>query len=482
MTLQDIFQQYLLSNSLAALPVRGVSDDSRLARRGDLFFVIERENFDIMSVLKSVEHKVIAFVLSRQQASAISRLAIRAPLIFVDDVRKEFQRAIDIVYGFNPADFIFIGVTGTKGKTTVAYCIYHLLKQLGQRVSLIGTVQYLIGDRSYDATHTTPDYLTLRKLCKESKEARCAYIIMEVSSHAIAQRRIEGINFEVCIFTNLSREHLDYHKTMQRYFQAKKQLFLDNPKAQMIINGDDRYGRKLLRQRKKVFSYGIVRPAVYRARVLRIDKGGIAFEIAHGTHIVSVTSIVLGKHNVYNILAAVAGVCALGFTIRAVTKNISSFCGVEGRLEEIVPDVFVDYAHTPDSLKKALQTLAHVGYKKIICVFGCGGDRDKGKRKIMGKIAASRADFTFITSDNPRSEDPKMICDAIAQGFTACNYALTVDRKEALKKALRMKRQYTDCCVLVAGKGHENYQIIGAKRFAFKDSVVIRALTKTICS
>ncbi|MEI8349711.1 MAG: UDP-N-acetylmuramoyl-L-alanyl-D-glutamate--2,6-diaminopimelate ligase [Candidatus Omnitrophota bacterium] len=481
MTLRQIFTHRTFSDRLMNLKVQGISDDSRLVRRGDMFFVIERNNFDILSVLKTIEYKVAVFVASRRHRAAIECLDIHVPVLFVEDAQEALYRAADAFYGFDPADFIFIGVTGTKGKTTIAYCVYHMLKQLGERVSLIGTVRYIIGNRSYAATHTTPDYLTLRKLCKESKDARCKYIIMEVSSHAIVQKRIQGIHFKACIFTNMSREHLDYHKTMKHYFEAKKQLFIDNSDACMTVNGDDAYGRKLLAQFKNASSYGIIHPAVYRARVPRVTKSGIAFDIMHGKEAFPINCSLLGRHNIYNILAATASVCALGFRLADVAEKLSSFCGVEGRLQEVVPDVFVDYAHTPDSLKKALDTLKDIGYKKVICVFGCGGNRDKGKRKIMGSVAASRADFTFITSDNPRNEDPREICHSIAKGFSNRNYAITVDRREALGKALSLKTKYIDCCVLVAGKGHEDYQIVGTKRIVFKDSNIICELAGATC-
>ncbi|MDP2922916.1 MAG: UDP-N-acetylmuramoyl-L-alanyl-D-glutamate--2,6-diaminopimelate ligase [Candidatus Omnitrophota bacterium] len=478
MKIKDFFPRIKTKKEIAELVVTGISDDSRLIKNGDIFFIKERENFDIFSILKAIEDKVAVFIAEDKTKGKIERLNIKKPIIFVKNINKYFQTAADRFYGFNKSNFTFIGIAGTKGKTTTAYLIYHLLRKLSQKVSLISTIEYLVGDRAYEARNTTPDYLTLRKIFNEIKDSGARFVVMEVSSHGIQQHRIEGIDFSRCVFTNLKREHLDYHKTMQSYFNVKKSFFTKNKRSTGIINIDDPYGIKIIRRLRKKISYGINSKASLCAKNMHFDKNGIRFELFSDKETFPVTTSILGRHNVYNILAAIGAVFSLGFPLRDIIKFITSFRGVEGRLEEIAPGIFVDYAHTADSLEKALSAVKDIGYEKVICVFGCGGNRDAGKRKIMGRVASKLADFTVITSDNPRGENPLSICAQIKKGFESRNYSIIADRKEAIREALKLKIKHANYCLLVAGKGHENCQIVGNKRIPFKDSNVIRELIK----
>ena len=342
---------------------------------------------------------------------------------------------------------------------------------------MIGTICYYIGKHKEAATHTTPDFLRLRKLLRRISDSKGKYVIMEVSSHAIVQGRARGVVFDGCVFTNLSRDHLDYHKDMNSYFKAKEKLFSDNKKALGFINIDDRYGKKIYKEHKKKISYGLAKSADFRISEVICNNKGLQFNLQRKEIIYLVNSSLYGAYNVYNIVAALAVIESYGFAMESLIEALKSFRTAEGRLEKITEDIFVDYAHTPDALKRVLASLKGMGYEKIICVFGCGGDRDKGKRKPMGRIASQHSHKAIITSDNPRGEDPEAICRQIAQGAVKNNFSLIVDRAAAISKGIDIHRNLISnfrACLLVAGKGHENYQIIAGKRSVFKDSKIIR--------
>jgi len=480
MELKKILPNQKLNKNISALSIKNINDDSRSAAPGDAFFVLAGKAFDVFSVLKSIEDKVSCFIASNKNKKEVIDCNLQAPVIFVNNIDCVYRKAVDIFYGFDTRNFKFIGITGTKGKTTTAFLLYHLLGSLKQNVSLLGTIKYIIGKKEYEASHTTPDYLRSRKIFNEIKKENSKYIVMEVSSHGIEQQRVSGINFSRCVFTNLSREHLDYHKTMNNYFSAKRKFFTQNKNAVSIINKDDKYGLRIIKGLKKVITYGSKQKADFTAKNIIIDKSGIQFELYYKGKKHCVESVMLGKHNVFNILAAIVTTFSLGFSLDDIIKHIATFKGVEGRLQEVSSGIFVDYAHSPDSLKKALAALKDIGYKKIICLFGCGGNRDKGKRKIMGNISDRLADFTFITSDNPRNEDPLDICKQIESGFSDKKYVVIPDREDAIEKALKMKSNLGDTCLLIAGKGHESYQIIGDRKISFKDSEIVKNYMK-IC-
>jgi UDP-N-acetylmuramoyl-L-alanyl-D-glutamate--2,6-diaminopimelate ligase len=477
MKLRELFSHLNLDNSLGKLEVRGISRDSRLVEDGDLFFIMPGESFDVFSILKSIKKRVTAFVGKLEDKEIISSIIKDKPVIYVEDIDQELGRVADLFYKFYNHHFKFIGVTGTCGKTTTTYLIYEILKEFGVSTSLIGTINYYLNDKKIKSLYTTPDYLLLRKLFSSMKNNE--YVVMEVSSHAIDQERIRGIDFSYCVFTNLSRDHLDYHKSMKEYFAVKKRLFFLNPDALSFINIDCPYGARLARQLKnKKITYAIKKEASLRATGLKTSPQGTEFTLLYeGREFKSKTPL-LGRHNILNVLAAVSVVSKLGFDLREIIGFLPYINPPEGRLQRLGYDIFVDYAHTPVSLKNALLTLRSIGYKRVICVFGCGGDRDKGKRRIMGRVASRYADFSFITSDNPRSEDPIKICFQIEKGFTSKNYSIIVDRYQAIKAAIRMKRGRRSCAILVAGKGHEDYQIVRETKIPFKDQEVIANLIK----
>lgn len=484
MKLRDIFPSLNIDAENGRNIIRGISDDSRLVNKGDVFFVIKRRNFDIFSVLRDIEPKVSVFVGDYSCKRKLQSLIRHKPIIFVDNIKRKFYRAVNLFYSPGQDALKIIAVTGTNGKTTIAFCIYHILKELGQKVSLLGTVKYFIGEKIKRPRHTTPDFLALRKIIREVKSQDSSFLIMEVSSHAISQGRIRGIKFSHCIFTNLSRDHLDYHKSIKNYFNVKNRLFLENKDALSIINVDDNYGKKIFSQLTRRLSYGINTKADFRAKNITLGRKGCQFDVVVEKKSFPITTKLCGRFNILNILGAIATIYSLGFSFSKAAHAISKFYPVEGRLEQAEKDIFVDYAHTPEALEKTIKALKSIGYERVICVFGCGGNRDKGKRRLMGKIASHLADFTFITSDNPRNENPDFICSQIKGGFKNENYSIVVNRKKAIAEAIKLFFDYKSrkgsgskkICVLVAGKGHEDYQIIRGRKISFKDSKVIKHL------
>ncbi|MCM8830929.1 MAG: UDP-N-acetylmuramoyl-L-alanyl-D-glutamate--2,6-diaminopimelate ligase [Candidatus Omnitrophica bacterium] len=465
----------------SSVKIKSICDDTRVVKKGDAFFIIERKNFDIFSAIKQLMNKVSVFVADIKDKERVLSLINKTPIIFVKNIRKHFFKAIDLFYNFNPYDFNFIGVTGTNGKTTVSTLIYHILKNLGYKSALLGTVKYIIKDKEYPPLYTTPDYLLLRKVLAKAKKENVKYVVMEVSSHAIVQDRIKGIQFFRCIFTNLTRDHLDYHKTMREYFNAKRKFFIENKNALAILNIDDFYARQIAKEVNWKLTYSLENKADIVAKNIKLDRKKTEFDLLYKDTTFHINTPLLGRYNVYNILAAIGCAISYGFLIDEIISAVATFKGVDGRLQQVADDIFVDYAHTPDALKKVILTLRQIGYKKVICVFGCGGDRDKGKRKMMGRVADKYADFTFITSDNPRSEEPLLICKQIEKGFSSKNYKILIDRKHAIREAINLwKKKFKrgNSCVLVAGKGHESYQIIKDKKIPFKDSNIIRTILK----
>ncbi|MBD3264548.1 MAG: UDP-N-acetylmuramoyl-L-alanyl-D-glutamate--2,6-diaminopimelate ligase [Candidatus Omnitrophica bacterium] len=484
MRLKEIYP-YLSDEKLKDITFRGVSCDSRYVQKGDIFFIIGKGKFDIFSVLGQIEPKINIFVGALKDREKITSAISKKPVIFVEDPQKDFLKAVDMIYGLGDKKIEFIGVTGTNGKTTTSSLIYHILKETGYETSLIGTVYSIVGRKRVNTGYTTPDFLLLRRLLSSLEAKKKSYAVLEVSSHGISQGRVRGIPFSCCIFTNLSRDHLDYHKTMDRYFKVKKNFFLDNRQALSIINIDDSYGRKIGRELKKKVFYGLDRKAHFCATEVEMSKKYLRFRVHGGSRTLKVESSLCGRHNVYNILAALSTVACLGVSLDVAVRGIRSFKGVEGRLEEAGDDIFIDYAHTPAALGESISALKDIGYKKVITVFGCGGDRDKGKRRTMGRVSSRQSYFTYVTSDNPRSEEPRVICRQIEQGFEGDNYALVLDREKAIKEAIRLlsrekkkKSSAGGVCVLIAGKGHEDYQLIEDKKIPFKDSAIVKNIVK----
>ncbi|MCX8042804.1 MAG: UDP-N-acetylmuramoyl-L-alanyl-D-glutamate--2,6-diaminopimelate ligase [Desulfobacterota bacterium] len=418
--------------------------------------------------------------------------------LVVRDTRKALAHLAARLYGYPSARVGLIGITGTNGKTTTAFLTESILHAAGTPTGLISTVVYRFGTEQREADRTTPDPVRLQSLLREMADAGSRYIVMEVSSHGLHQHRVDGCAFDVAVFTNLTPEHLDYHGTMEEYFHCKERFFTEvlpassKPHTTAIINCDDPYGAPLIERVKgRCITYGSTHGDVYATRAA-LSLDGIHADIITPRGTVSIRSPLVGRFNLYNILAACAIATACTIPLEAIRQGIAQLCGVPGRMERVENDagiaVFVDYAHTGDALAQVLETLKQAGAERIITVFGCGGDRDRQKRPVMGAVAARYSTCVILTSDNPRREDPHAIISEIEpgvqqQGYTKINaealstdrtgfYAIVPDRRSAITAAIRAAR--AGDVVLIAGKGHETYQEVHGMRTHFDDREVAR--------
>jgi UDP-N-acetylmuramoyl-L-alanyl-D-glutamate--2,6-diaminopimelate ligase len=407
--------------------------------------------------------------------------------VFVPDARAALAGISANFYG-RPADRLqLVGITGTNGKTTTSHLIRAILESDGRPAGLIGTIDYRIGDRVIPATHTTPESLELNALLAEMVRSGCVAAVMEVSSHALAMSRVEGLGFRAAVFTNLTQDHLDFHGSMEEYFRAKKILF-DSLRAGdvAVVNADDPYGMRMLGGTPAArITYGFGTACDVRASDIELRIDGSRFTVAHAGGAMEIHSPLTGRFNIQNMLASCAAGIGLGIGSSAIAAGIRSVEAVRGRFERMVSPAgwtaIIDYAHTPDALENCLRTIRELvpperGHR-IITVFGCGGNRDRGKRPIMGRIASEMSDIAIVTSDNPRNEDPGSIIDAIVAGMIRGHETYTeVNRRTAIRSAL-MKARRGDV-VLVAGKGHETYQLTGATRQHFDDREEVEAFIR----
>ncbi len=413
--------------------------------------------------------------------------------IMVPDCRSALAKLSAEFYNHPSKALTLIGITGTNGKTTTAFLIESILKETKSRVGLLSTIQYRFGAQTITASHTTPGPLELQKTLREMADTGTEYAVMEVSSHGLQQKRVESCHFDTVVFTNLTPEHMDYHKTMADYLKAKEILFTSllsqsdkkNPVA--IINTDDPSGQTLLNKiKKKTISYGMNSGDIH-AEKIDVSLNGIKAEIVTPEKRFSVRSKLIGHFNIYNILSAVSAAVSLGVSTEEIKTGIEKAKNIPGRMEEVKNDkdikIFIDYAHTGDALKNVLKTIHAMTDRKIITIFGCGGDRDREKRPVMGKIAAHYSNILFVTSDNPRTEDPNKIIKEIEAGVLEENfikrykpsatkdidkvYFIEENRSTAIKEGISISKPGD--LVLIAGKGHETYQISGNKKYHFDD-------------
>lgn len=376
-----------------------------------------------------------------------------------------------------------IGVTGTNGKTSVTYMLKAILEKAGYSVGLIGTIHNMIKDTVIETHNTTPDAFTLNSLFAEMVEKGCEYAVMEVSSHALDQKRICDVTFEEALFTNLTQDHLDYHKTMENYLLAKKKLFKMCKKA--ILNSDDAYYKQMVSGLDcPVITYSSSNDSDYSAKGINYHPAGVEYELVTKGQINHISVNTGGRFTVYNSLCAIVAAIELGIPVKTAADAISELHGVKGRAE-VVPTstdytVIIDYAHTPDGLKNILSTFRECKKNRLIVVFGCGGDRDKTKRPIMGNVAVHNADYVIVTSDNPRTENPEAIINDILEGIKGIHtpYKVIVNRKEAIKYALSIARK--DDIIVLAGKGHETYQILNSGTIHFDEREVVSEALKEL--
>src|SRR5437870_4501887 len=461
-------------------PVESIAYDSRRAQRNSLFVALRGGKSDGYQCVAQANKKGASVIVTEREEKYP-----RVTYLVVENSRTALADLSRVFYG-RPGDRLKLAaVTGTNGKTTTTFFIMHICEKAGLRCGLIGTVRYEIGERILPAIRTTPESLDLQELLAQIVNAGCTAAAMEVSSHALAQNRARGLEWNVAVFTNLTQDHLDFHGTMESYFDSKAKLFAqlgsqrEKSKPVAIVNIDDRHGEQLLNKidkRVAVVTYGMSARADFRASNYRVEFSGTSYQLdAHGkSYLVRVPLI--GRFNVANSVAALAAANALGISLRDAVLGLGKSPQVPGRLE-LVPakrqfQVFVDYAHTPDALRNVLKTLRELEPHRLIVVFGCGGNRDRQKRPLMGEIVDRHADYAIVTSDNPRKEDPNAIIAEIEKGFRSSRYEKIVDRTQAIGRAIALAQPRD--IVLIAGKGHENYQEFADYTIPFDDIQVAR--------
>lgn len=460
--------------SISDLDISSICADSRLVREGSLFVAINGTKEKGSDFIDEAISKGASCVISPHIKENIKRKKI--PVISFKDTRYGLAVLSDEFFGSPSGKLKVVGATGTNGKTTITYLIRSILNQAKFPSGLIGTINHYIKDKVVPSSNTTPGAVELQFLLKEILGAGCKYCVMEVSSHGLDQRRTEAVIFEAAIFTNLTQDHLDYHLSLDNYFQAKSRLFSGLDKnAYAIINFDSPFALKLrVLTSAKLVSYAIDKEADVKAEnlVLGLEGSEFTVNLFNGSQLNLKTKLI-GRHNVSNILAAVAFASTQKIDLNDVKEAIEGFGEIRGRLQRapcLDRYVFVDYAHTPDALENVLSTLKNFSKNNLIVVFGCGGERDSLKRPLMGKVAGKYADTVIITSDNPRSEEPDKIAKDITLGVKDKNYKIILDREEAIRYALSKSKKGDT--VLIAGKGHENYQIFKDKRREFDDIIV----------
>ncbi len=451
----------------------GVAYDSRRVEAGDLFAAVPGERADGHDFVVDAARRGAAAALVEHEVDSV------LPQVVLDDVRAAMGRAAAAFWG-HPAERLFtVGITGTNGKTTTAHLITELLAHEGAGVGMIGTVDRLIGGRRTEAVHTTPEAPDIQRLLARMLEAGDGAAVLEVSSHALALHRTEGTLFDVGVFTNLGRDHLDFHEDMDAYLEAKRLLFTRHMKdgGTGVVNIDDPVGARLASEADLDWvRVGIDPSAEIRAEGIETDARGVRFDLLQGDERVRVESPLLGLFNVANLLEAAAVGGIAGFGLEQAARVFSQASGVRGRMQRLDGPagvtVVLDYAHKPEALRGALQACRELTEGRLFVLFGCGGDRDRGKRPLMGRIAALGADRVIVTSDNPRTEDPKAIIREVLAGVPPeADLTAVTDRREAIALALAEARPGD--LVLVAGKGHETYQVLGTEKFPFDETEVV---------
>ncbi len=457
------------SNEFADIEIKGITDDSRKVKEGFAFINTQNNQLYITDAVNNGAAAVIT------GENCDFKNSIR-----VENTKIAFSKIAAKWFGNPSESLVLLGVTGTNGKTSITYMLKNILEECGEKVGVIGTVGYYINGETYPSINTTPNAYYLNELFAKMRDSGCKYVIMEVSSHALEREQLYGFNFRVGMFTNLTQDHLDYHENMENYFLAKRKLFDMCDCA--VINADDDYGKRLINEVTcKKLTYSVDINADFTAKAANYMPSSVSYQLLTDT----ITPIRLntgGKFTVYNSLCAVACANELGIELSVISNSLSKMQGVKGRAE-VVPNtkdftVIIDYAHTPDGLKNVLKTFKECEHNRLIVVFGCGGDRDRSKRALMGEIASIYADYVIVTSDNPRTENPDEIIKDIVKGISNSNISCKIieNRATAIKFALSIAVK--DDIIVLAGKGHENYQIIGKEKYPFDEREIISQVLK----
>ncbi|MBN9230042.1 MAG: UDP-N-acetylmuramoyl-L-alanyl-D-glutamate--2,6-diaminopimelate ligase [Legionella sp.] len=463
------------------IEILGIQNDSRLVTAGDLFIAYPGAKADGRLFLDSaVAAGAVAILYEAEDIPVPVKPNFSIPCLAVPHLVEKLPEIASRFYQQPSQTLHVIGVTGTNGKTTIAFQLAQALELLGEHAAYIGTIGQGRVNQLHPLDNTTPDALQLQKLLASYRDSGIKYVCMEVSSHALALHRVDAIQFTQAIFTNLTLDHLDFHQTMAHYAQAKAKLFSYGSLQQAIINIDDPYAAQMtqaLNAQVELITYGMQNPCKLNVKHWQMDIRGTQITIDSGWGEFQVHMNALGVFNIYNTLALFGCLVSAGFTPENVIRAIADLKPAPGRLEIVAqkPCVLVDYAHTPDALENALQTLKQLPHQHLWVIFGCGGNRDRSKRPLMGKIASNYADFVVITSDNPRHEEPESIIADIAQGISTDHQVkIIIKREEAI--AFALKQAQPDDIILIAGKGHEDYQQIGDVKYPFSDQEVVQRL------
>lgn len=487
-TLTDLLstlESYELDGNNSLL-IHGITDDSRKVQQGYLFICLSGFKVDGYSYISDACDKgAVAIIVDKEVANLPQNLTV----IKVPDVKIAMQKIVPMFFDYPAQKMKVIGVTGTNGKTTTTYMLKKIFQATGKKTGVIGTIGALIDEEKLPLANTTPDVVGLQTIFEKMYEQKVEYVFMEVSSHAISLNRIAGIEFDVAVLTNITQDHLDFHKTFDSYIEAKSLLFsnLQNNKTKTgiaVINEDDENAHKIVEvTNSKVFTYGKQQSNDVYPKQVKMSEQNLELLLSTPKGDLELMLHTTGYFNVYNVMSAVTTALALDISIDTIHKGLADFAGVAGRFELVKAGqpftVVVDYAHTPDSLENVLKTAREVTKGRLIAVFGCGGDRDKTKRPIMGEIASRLSDYVYITSDNPRSEVPETILEDIKAGIKGyTQYQAIVDRRKAIEHALNFAQPGD--VIVIAGKGHETYQILKNRTIDFDDRKVAREFLEGI--
>lgn len=466
MKLSYLLRNTVVKNDWQDVEISYITDDSRKCKPGCVFVCIEGKNFDGHTAAKKAEETGAVAIVAQRDVGCENQ-------VIVENTRSEYAKMCSLFFDEPSKQLKLIGITGTNGKTTVSTLIHHTLRMLGKNVGLIGTVYNIIDDEKTDSVFTTPDAFELNSMLKKMVDCGTEYCVMEVSSQALDQCRTDGCHFDVAVFTNLTQDHLDYHGSMENYIAAKRKLFLNCDMA--VVNIDDPSYKALLEGTScDVTTYSAKQNAAdLTAKTIKLSPACVDYAIVGISMIGRVHYETPGMFSVYNSMAVIGCTLKLGFDFDEVLAAIAKLKSVKGRFEVLDTDtpykVVIDYAHTPDGLENVIRTLNEVKQGRVITVFGCGGDRDKTKRPIMGRTVSELSDIAVVTTDNPRTEDPESIINDILDGMTGSTNKtyVKIDRTEAIEFALSIAKE--NDIILLAGKGHETYQVIGKEKIHYDE-------------
>ncbi|MDL2237344.1 UDP-N-acetylmuramoyl-L-alanyl-D-glutamate--2,6-diaminopimelate ligase [Christensenellaceae bacterium OttesenSCG-928-K19] len=455
--------------------ISDLSYDSRKVKKGDLFFCISGYATDGHEYAhQAVKSGAAAIVVTKLQEE------LQIPQVLVKDDRQAMAECAARFFGYPARKMKTVGITGTNGKTTTTYMIRNIAKKAGMKVGLVGTILNMIGDETVQTERTTPESVDLQRLLKRMVEEGCDLLVMEVSSHSLYLKRVYGIEFDVGIFTNLTQDHLDFHKTWDEYVKAKSMLFEQS--CISVVNVDDDSAANMISAAKgEVMEYGVMHSTQYSAKHVELKPDGVSYDLEFTAKSLHIDMPIPGMFSVYNSLASAVAALALDIGDYYIEQGLKEMKPVNGRFELLDTrgqqySIILDYAHTPDSLENTLSTIREFAPGRIVTVFGCGGNRDMGKRPQMGEISARYSDYTVVTSDNPRYEEPKAIMEQIEAGVKerGAKYICIENRKEAMKHAIKTAQK--DDIILLAGKGHETYQEIKGVKHDFDEKIVVQEI------